>query len=149
MVKRELLGIMDTAGSGFRGRLGASIQRLVVTLLVYTIATTAAASGIADDLHPLNTRKIESEVWNLGRDKHVAVRLTSGQTVHGFITAIGPNSFALSPYDGKPRRVIPYSRVASVKTKRSLLPWIMAGVIVGMVILIAIVHAPTTQLHGR
>ena len=121
----------------------------MATLLTYTITGMAAAAGYAEDSPALNTRLVEDKVMSIGLGEQVTVRLTSGQTVRGRITAIDAGSFALSPHKGNPDRVIPYSGVAGVRSKRRRLPWILVGAVAGTVALMVINMGPPSHVHRR
>jgi len=136
----------------FRVRSVVRARRVVATLLRYTITVVAAAPAFADTSPALGMRPVESQVWSIGPGQHVAVRLACGHTVRGRIASIDASSFTLlNPHDGKRDRVIPYSFVADVKSKHPLLPWILAGVVVGAVVLIVVVHGTPASpyVHGK
>ena len=151
-MKQESRMNMVSQSCGFRVGPVVGVRRVVVTLLMYTITVMVTVPAFADNSPALGMRPVESKVWSIGPGQHVAVRLACGHTVRGRITSIDASSFTLlSPHDGKRDRVIPYSFVANVKGKHPLLPWILAGVVIGAVVLIAVVHGTPASpyVHGK
>ena len=151
-MKQESHVNMVSQSCRFRVSPVVGVRRVVATLLMYTITVMVTAPAFADNSPALGTRPVEIKLWSIGPGQHVAVRLACGHTVRGRIASIDASSFTLlSPHDGKRDRVIPYSFVADVKSKHPLLPWILAGVVVGAVVLIVVVHGTPASpyVHGK
>lgn len=151
-MKQELHIAMVSQSRRFRVSPLVGVRRVVTTLLMYTITVMVTAPAFADNSPALSTRPVEIKLWSIGPGQLVAVRLACGHTVRGRIGSIDASSFTLrSPHDGKQDRVISYSFVADVKSKHPLLPWILAGVVVGAVVLIVVVHGTPASpyVHGK
>ena len=117
--------------------------RTISAGLVFAIMCIQTVS-VAEGLPAARAAIIKTNVAAIGVSEHVAVRLISGQKVHGCITAIGDKTFTVSPGINKPDRTISYDEVTKVKKAPNLLPWILGGLVVATVVLIVIIHRSPT-----
>lgn len=100
---------------------------LLSSLLVFQ---TAVAQESA------NGTRIEQIVAELPANAHVAIHLTSGNTVRGHVASAGDNNFVLRPDDRSSPQTIAYAQVSSVDQIKghSTKKWIIIGVVAAVAV---------------
>lgn len=132
------MGIPDGAPNA--GRPANPPPHRLALLLILTVATASRAGSPPQSGRSPDPAVIEHEVSGLGTGENVVVNLVSGETLRGCIANIDQSSFGLSSNCASPYRVVSYARVSRVRKRRSLLPWLLAGVVVATVVVVVIVH---------
>lgn len=118
-----------------------AVVALLAALMAWTQAVFAQTPGATQaDI-------VRSAIEKQGVGKRVAIRLSSGETLHGRIARIGSQAFDLRPDHSGSDREIPYGQVAQLRSASRTLLWVVLGVsaVAIVVIIIALARTPSTH----
>lgn len=122
-------------------------RKTAVVLLAAMMAWMPAAFAQAQATGAAQGDIVRSAIEKQGIGKRIAIRLASGETLHGTITRVGSQSFDLRPDHSRSAREIPYSQVEQIKSASRTLLWAVLGIsaVAIVVIIVALARTPSTH----